>query len=34
MTTFALFNSMQETNIYFASFVTDDRNKILIGFNL
>ena len=34
MTTFALFNSMQETNIYFVSFVTDDRNKILIGFNL
>ena len=32
--TFALFNSLQVTNIYFVSFVTDDGNKIPIDVNL
>ena len=32
--TFALFNSLQVTNICFVSFVTDDGNKIPIGVNL
>ena len=32
--TFTLFNSLQVTNICFASFVTDGGNKIPIGVSL